>query len=87
MASPLITEMVLKTLKESNPKKLFSYLYRLPHFGVGRRFTKVTWVYETNEQDGESEGPASFWTITRVKPDGVCKELVRGLYMLCLVRN
>uniref|UniRef100_A0A1X7TZ85 Uncharacterized protein n=1 Tax=Amphimedon queenslandica TaxID=400682 RepID=A0A1X7TZ85_AMPQE len=75
MAS-LITETVLKTLKESDPKKLFFHLYRLPHFGVGRRFVRVTWGDHTvkgKEEDGGKQNPPTFWTITRVQPDGELK--------------
>lgn len=66
------TRALVKLLEETKPRKLFKYLYQLPEFGVGRKFTRVIWKDESIA-DGEPRfgDPLSHWTITKVKPDGV----------------
>lgn len=69
---------VIQSLTNRKPRKLFDYLYKLPDYGVGRQFTRVIWKHDnvtTNYKGSTRWGdPLSYWTITRVKPDGVSKE-------------
>ena len=63
---------LLRVLQEQRPRKLFKYLYELPNYGVGRRFTRVIWKHESVSEGEDRWGdPTSYWTITKVKPDGV----------------
>ena len=63
---------LLRLLQEQRPRKLFKYLYELPNYGVGRRFTRVIWKHESVSEGEDRWGdPTSYWTITEVKPDGV----------------
>lgn len=70
---------LLKLLEETKPRKLFKFLYQLPEFGVGRKFTRVIWK-DASISEGEPRygDPSSYWTITKVKPDGVriCYEIL-----------
>ena len=68
----MASKEVLRVLKEQRPRKLFKYLYQLPNFGVGRRFTRVIWKDESVPEGEDRWGdPSSYWTITRVTPDRV----------------
>ena len=72
----MATKDVIKVLMNQRSKKLFKYLYQLPNYGVGRQFTRVIWKYDGNEVTSDNNmerwgDPLSYWTITRVKPDGV----------------
>jgi small subunit ribosomal protein S34 len=68
---------VIKSLTNQKPRKLFSHLYRLQDYGVGRQFTRVIWKFDdvTPNYKGSTRwgDPWSYWTITRVKPDGVLR--------------
>ena len=71
---------VIQALTNRKPHKLFYLLNKLPSYGVGRQFTRVIWKYDevtSNYKNSTRWGdPLSYWTITRVKPDGVSFSLI-----------